>query len=107
MYPPSRQQFEQFLLSQWGNTHFLCFREHERLLAVAVTDHLDDGLSGVYCFFDPQAAPRSLGIHAILQQLQECRRLHLPYLYLGYLIRDCRKMAYREDFGQLAEIGTE
>jgi len=101
MYPPSRQQFEQFLLSHWGSTRFLCFREREKLLAVAVTDQLDDGLSAVYCFFEPEASRRSLGVHALLTQLEECRRLGLPYLYLGYLIRNCRKMAYKEDFGPL------
>lgn len=106
MYPPSRQQYEQFLLSQWGNSHFLCFHQGEHLLAVAVTDQLDDGLSAVYCFFEPDAAARSLGVYAILSQLQACQAQQLPYLYLGYLIRHCRKMAYKEDFGPL-EVLTD
>lgn len=106
MYPPSQPQFENFLLSHWGSTHFLCFYQHDKLIAVAVTDQLDDGLSAVYCFFDPEEAHRSLGIFAVLTQLHECRRLNLPYLYLGYLVRDCRKMAYKEDFGPL-EVLTD
>jgi arginine-tRNA-protein transferase len=106
MFPPSEEQFEQFLLNRWADTRFVCFRHKDRLLAVAVTDHLEDGLSAVYCFFDPDETHLSLGTHAILWQIMECQRLKLPYLYLGYLIRDCSKMAYKASFQPL-EILTE
>lgn len=102
MYPPSQEQFRSFLMSSWSDTRFYCFRRQDgELLAVAVTDRLEDGLSAVYTFFDPQLPERSLGNQAVLWQIEECRRLGLPHLYLGYWVRECEKMAYKSDFQPL------
>lgn len=111
MHPPTMEQFADFLPSRWASTRFFCFYDGdylpESLLAVAVTDYLDDGLSAVYCFFEPEAAHRSLGTYTILWQIERCRQLGLPFLYLGYLIRESRKMAYKEDFAPLQTFTAE
>lgn len=101
MYPPSEEQFQSFLMSSWSDTRFYGFRRGDELLGVAVTDRLEDGLSAVYTFFHPDFTERSLGNLAILWQIEECRRLGLPYLYLGYWVRECEKMAYKSDFHPL------
>ncbi len=101
MYPPSQEQFTSFLMSRWSDTAFYCFREGDRLRAVAVTDRLEDGLSAVYTFFEPELPRRSLGTWAILWQIEECRRQGLPWLYLGYWISACAKMRYKDDFRPL------
>ena len=58
------------------------------LLAVALTDVLSDGLSMVYSFFDPEEADRSLGTFMILDHIERAKRMGLPYVYLGYWVRD-------------------
>jgi arginine-tRNA-protein transferase len=98
MYPPSEDQFRSFLLSSWSRTTFLTLHRDAELVGVAVTDTMDDGLSAIYTFFDPTLAARSLGVFAILSQIQHCQSLGLPYLYMGYWIRDCAKMRYKTDF---------
>jgi leucyl-tRNA---protein transferase len=65
------------------------------LLAVALTDILDDGLSMVYSFFEPAEAHRSLGTFMILDHIERAKRLGLRYVYLGYWVRDSRKMGYK------------
>ncbi|MCB1802343.1 MAG: arginyltransferase [Gammaproteobacteria bacterium] len=90
-----------FLRADWCDTQFIEFRSGGRLLAVAVTDVLDIGLSAVYTFFDPAEQARSLGTYAILQQIVRARDLGLPHHYLGYWIRDSRKMAYKTRFRPL------
>ncbi len=101
MYPPSREQYEAFLSPAWGTTRYIEYRLDNQLLGVAVCDQLKDGLSAVYTFFDSREAKRSLGAFAILAQVQKARELGLKYVYLGYWIRDCQKMAYKTQYRPL------
>jgi len=98
MYPPSREQFNTFLVRDLPFCRFYEFRLGERLLAVAVTDVLPNGLSAVYTFYDPEEERRSLGRYAILWQLGEAARLGLKAVYLGYWIKNCRKMNYKTEY---------
>ncbi len=98
MTDTSPEKFRDFLLAGWCHTVFIEFRRHRKLLGVAVTDVLEQGLSAVYTFFDPTEPQRSLGVFAILQQIEQTRRQKRPLLYLGYLIEDCDKMNYKSDY---------
>lgn len=98
MYPPSVEQYGSFLTSEWAETCFYEFRSGDRLVAIAVCDRLEDGLSAVYTFYDPDEAKRSLGTYAILWQIEETKRLSLSSLYLGYWIKNCQKMSYKIAF---------
>ena len=101
MYPATEDQFKSFLLSAWADTFFICAYDGERLLSVAVTDQLTDGLSAVYTFFEPTEAARSLGGFSILQQIEMCKTLGLSHLYLGYWIKESQKMAYKSQYRPL------
>lgn len=98
MYPPSREQFNTFLVRDLNFSRFYEFRLAGRLVAVAVTDVLPNGLSAVYTFYDPSEERRSLGRFAILWQIQEAARLGLRAVYLGYWIKNCRKMNYKTEY---------
>ena len=95
---PTRKQYREFLLSSWANTVLYEFRLAGHLVAVAVADHLTDGLSAVYTFFDPDFSRRGIGTYSILWQIEETRRLGLEWLYLGYWIADSPKMLYKQEF---------
>ena len=101
MYPPDREQYEAFLNSVWDCTLYFRFYDRGQLVAVAVVDRLEDGFSAIYTFFDPGADRRSLGVFAILWQIEQAKILGLDYLYLGYWIRDCQKMAYKSEYRPL------
>lgn len=101
MYPPSRAQYESFLSRAWGLTRYLEYRHQDRLVGLAVCDLLEDGLSAIYTFFDPSEHSRSLGVFAILSQIEKARQLNLPYVYMGYWIRQCQKMSYKTHYRPL------
>ncbi len=94
----SREQYRHFLLQSNVDSRLIEFREDGELRMVSIVDELQDGLSSVYTFFDPDTAGASFGTYNILWQIERCRRLQLPYLYLGYWIEQSRKMAYKINF---------
>ena len=97
----NREQYTHFLLQSHVDTRLLEFRDNGRLCMVSVVDRLVDGLSSVYTFYDPDEPGASYGTYGVLWQLEICRRLHLPYLYLGYWIRESPKMSYKIRFRPL------
>lgn len=101
MYPPDREQYEAFLNGVWDCTRYYRFYARDSLIAVAVVDELEDGLSAIYTFFEPDESRRSLGSHAILWQVEQAREQGLEYVYLGYWIKNCRKMAYKSEYRPL------
>jgi arginine-tRNA-protein transferase len=95
---PEENDYLAFLSSPDINSRFFEFRLHGQLLAVAVTDRLNDGLSAVYTFYDPKLAKRSPGVFTLLWQIEHCRHLGLDWLYLGFWISECRKMSYKDRY---------
>lgn len=115
MANPTPEDFTRFLLSDWGETLFIELRHAGRLIGIAVTDVLPKGLSAVYTFFDPAWHRNSPGVFAILTQIEQTRRIGLPWLYLGYWVPGCRKMEYKTQYrplqllvnGHWTEFGRE
>ena len=101
MADPAEEDFKQFLYCKWSDTQFLEFRLKGKLVAVAVTDMISDGVSAVYSFFDPAMVKHSLGTFCVLQQIDYARELGLDYVYLGYWIKDHPKMHYKRNFRPL------
>lgn len=102
-----REQYRNFLLQSHVDTVLVEFREHGVLRMVSIIDILDDGLSSVYTYYDPDVAQASFGTYNVLWQIELCRRLKLDYLYLGFWIRESGKMAYKAGFRPLQGLADD
>lgn len=81
--------------------------QHDKLIGVALTDRMADGLSMVYSFFDPEYASRSLGTFIVLDHIERAAEQNNPHLYLGYWVQGSRKMTYKTQFEPLQILSDE
>ena len=93
-----RESYQNFLLQSHVDSLLVEFREQGVLRMVSVIDLLSDGLSSVYTFYEPDLPRARLGVYNVLWQIELCRKLGLDFVYLGYWIKDSRKMAYKTQY---------
>ncbi len=96
-----REQFRGFLLQSRVDSVLAEFSLDDEVVMVALIDKLIDGLSAVYTFFDPALEKRSLGTFGVMTQINLAREIGLPYVYLGYWVEACGKMAYKRNYQPL------
>ena len=68
------------------------------LIGVDLIDYLDDGISANYFYYDPDYARLSPGTYSLLKQIDFARERELSWIYLGYYVRDCQSLRYKERF---------
>ncbi|MGB4811981.1 MAG: arginyltransferase, partial [Methylophilaceae bacterium] len=92
------EQYRSFLCQSHVDSVMVEFSENETLKMVSIIDILDDGISAVYTFFDAADTHASYGTYNVLWQIEWAKSFNLPYLYLGYWIKNSQKMVYKQNF---------
>ncbi len=91
-------QYRNFLVQSNIESILIEFKQGDTLKMVSVVDIVQDGISAVYTFYDTTDKSCSYGTFNVLWLAQWCHSLQLPYLYLGYWIKESQKMAYKQNF---------
>ena len=69
-----------------------------RLIGVDLIDILDDGISAIYFYYDPDFKEYSLGRLSLYNQIQYAKKAKKRWIYLGYYVKDCPSLAYKAQY---------
>jgi len=101
----TRHEFSQLAGSYGIHTRILCLRDDDKnLLAAMIVDVVDDGLSAVYSYYQPHDAGKGLGTALIVQLIRCAADAGKDFIYLGYWIKESKKMAYKSSFRPLQHL---
>ena len=64
-------------------------------------------MCSISSIFDSSDTRASYGNYAILWQIEQVKKLQLPYLYLGYYIQDSPKMSYKISYEPIQVLNNE
>ena len=94
-------KYKNFIMSRFSDSEFHVFYLKNNLVGVCVTDKLDNGISAVYSFFEPELHQRSLGTLFIMHLIKYAKLNRMPFVYLGYWVKNSQKMHYKRKFRPL------
>ena len=72
--------------------------DNGKLIGVDLIDFLEDGISSIYFFYDPDYSHLSLGRYSLFKQIDFARELELDWIYLGYAVKKCDSLNYKFDY---------
>ena len=74
------------------------YYDDEKLIGVDLIDILDDGISSIYFYYDPDYIDYSLGKLSLYNQIQFAKISHKKWIYLGYYVEDCPSLSYKSHY---------
>jgi arginyl-tRNA--protein-N-Asp/Glu arginylyltransferase len=108
MYPASIEQYKNFLLIQTEFSRLFTIKnEQGDIVSCTAIDILDDGVSAIYTYFDPDYSHLSPGTLAVIMLCKYALSKSLPYIYLGYWVKNSPKMSYKKRFQPLEAFDGE
>jgi arginine-tRNA-protein transferase len=94
----AEEEFLHFLGSSPMTTDMMRYYIDGKLAGAGWIDILPNGLSSIYFAFDPDYAQYSLGTYSIMKEIELCRMMGKPWLFLGFFVAECAKMSYKGRF---------
>lgn len=75
-----------------------------KLVGVDLIDILDDGISSIYFYYDPEYLHLALGKYSIYVEIDIAKRNNLNSIYLGYSVKSCQSLNYKEQYKPLLRL---
>jgi len=93
-----QEYYDSFVEGAYDFGKELLYYREGKLVGVDIIDLLDDGISSIYCYYDPEYPKFSLGTYSLLYEIKLAEMLGLQWIYLGYWVEGCQAFTYKEKF---------
>ncbi len=93
-----REYRENFVEGAYDFGKEVLYVRDDKLIGVDLIDIVDDGISAIYFYYDPDYAWYSPGTFSLLYQIELAKILNLKWIYLGYWVDGCKAFAYKPRF---------
>lgn len=93
-----KEYFENFVDGSCNFAREVLYFKDEKLIGVDLIDILDDGISSIYCYYDPDFSHLSIGTFSLLYQITLAKSMGLKWIYLGYWVDGCEAFKYKTNF---------
>ncbi len=87
-----------FVMGHENFGYEILYYHEKRLIAVDLIDILEDGISSIYFYYDPEYAHLSLGKLSLYNQIRYAKEAQKPWIYLGYYVKDCISLSYKDEY---------
>jgi len=81
-----------------GFGYEVLYFDEEKLIAVDLIDILEDGISSIYFYYDPDYMKYGLGKLSLLYQIQYAKEHNKDWIYLGYYVKECPSLSYKANY---------
>ena len=92
------QYRESFLEGHFEFAREFQFRDKGQLIGLGLVDVTASVMSSIYFFYNPEYRDCGLGTFSIQKEIEDGRTNRRSWLYMGYYIRDCGSMNYKNRF---------
>ncbi len=76
----------------------ILYYDEEKLIGIDLIDILDDGISSIYFYYDPDYSTFSLGKFSLYNQIKFAQTSKKKWIYLGYYVQECPSLSYKSHY---------
>ena len=76
----------------------ILYYHEEKLIGVDLIDILEDGISSIYFYYDPDYVEYSLGKLSLYNQIMYAKNSNKKWIYLGYYVKDCPSLSHKSHY---------
>lgn len=92
------QYFESFVDGRWPFAREFQYRLQGRLVGLGLVDMTGSVMSSIYFIHAPDVREMGMGTASVLREVEAGRQTGHRWLYMGYYIRDCGSMNYKNRY---------
>ena len=90
--------YESFVTGHEDFGYEVLYFDEGTLIGVDLIDVLEDGVSSIYFFYNPEYLHLSLGKYSLLNQIKFAQKANKKWVYLGYYVEDCSSLSYKSEY---------